>query len=59
VPRVWQASKSLAQAPAAGESAPKLTDEELTRATERLKKAVRDNHVKARDHTVQSRFTRL
>jgi len=49
----------LAQAPAAGESAPKLTDEELTRATERLKKAVRDNHVKARDHTVQSRFTRL
>ena len=47
----WQASKSLVQAP----TAKKLTEKELASATAMLKKAVRLNHVKARDHIVQSR----
>jgi len=41
----------LVQAPAAK----KLTEKELASATAMLKKAVRLNHVKARDHIVQSR----
>lgn len=46
-----QAGTSCVQAPASE----KLTDEELTSAIGQLKKAVRLNHVKARDHIVQSR----
>ena len=47
-----QAGKSCAQAPASE----KLTAEELTSAIRQLKKAVRLNHVKARNqHIVQSR----